>query len=250
MKAVLFFLCILSLLIPVLATAQLPEDVRVHPTCKYCGMNRQHFAHSRMLIEYDDGSSFGACSLHCAAINLAIGTDKIPVSLEVADYSTHELMDAEDAYWVVGGNKPGVMTQRAKWAFRKKQDAELFIKWNGGVSASFDDAIEAAFTDMHEDSKVIRGKRKIRKMHGNMTSSCELETSVRSLAGPSVYSSIMRVNPVASSTEDYIAVHPRHNLPSKGSQPFANGVFGQIGNTVDTKLMHYLLTVKLNGLHA
>jgi copper chaperone NosL len=250
LKAVLFFLCILSLLIPSLAPAQLSKDIQEHPTCKYCEMNRQHFAHSRMLIEYDDNSSFGACSLHCAAIDLAIGTDKIPVSIEVADYNTHELMDAEDAYWVIGGNKPGVMTQRAKWAFRKKQDAELFIKWNGGVLATFDDAIEATFTDMHEDSKVIRGKRKIRKMHRNMTSSCELDTSVRSLACHSVYPSIMRVKPVASSSEAHVAIHPRHNLRLKGSQPFANGIFGQIGNTVDTKLMHYLLTVKLNSLNA
>ena len=46
-------------------------DVQKHPSCIYCGMDRGKFAHSRMLIGYDDGTSMGACSLHCAAVDLA-----------------------------------------------------------------------------------------------------------------------------------------------------------------------------------
>jgi copper chaperone NosL len=168
LKAVLFFLWSLLAFIPTSSWAQVPDDIREHPTCKYCGMNRRHYVHSRMLIRYDDKSSFGACSLHCAAINLGINTDKIPLSIEVADYNTHELIDAETAYWVIGGNKPGVMTLTAKWAFRKKKDAESFMIWNGGVPAIFDDAIKASFEDMYEDSKILRGKCTIRRMHKNM----------------------------------------------------------------------------------
>lgn len=179
LKAFLFFLFSFLAFAPTFAQAQVPEDIQKHPVCKYCEMNRQHFAHGRMLVTYDDESAFGACSLHCAAIDLAISTDKSLVSIEVADYNSHELMDAEGAYWVIGGNKPGVMTRRAKWAFRKKKDAEAFIIRNGGVPATFDEAIEAACKDMYEDSKIIRGRRKIKGMHRNMSqcihpaSSCE-----------------------------------------------------------------------------
>jgi nitrous oxide reductase accessory protein NosL len=37
----------------------------------------------------------------------------------VSDYNTNRLIDAKKAYWVVGGNKSGIMTKRAKWAFEK-----------------------------------------------------------------------------------------------------------------------------------
>jgi hypothetical protein len=32
------------------------EDIKQAASCKYCGMDRQKFDFSRMLIEYDDGT--------------------------------------------------------------------------------------------------------------------------------------------------------------------------------------------------
>jgi len=52
------------------------EDIKQSPSCKYCGMDRQKFDFSRMLIGYDDGTSTGVCSLHCAAVELATNIDK------------------------------------------------------------------------------------------------------------------------------------------------------------------------------
>ena len=37
----------------------LDADLEKHATCSYCGMDRAKYAHSRMVIEYDDGTSFG-----------------------------------------------------------------------------------------------------------------------------------------------------------------------------------------------
>jgi len=139
------------------------EDVKQSPSCKYCGMDRQKFDFSRMLIEYDDGTSVGVCSLHCAAVELATNIDKTPKAIMVSDLSTKKLVDAEKAFWVLGGSKPGVMTKRGKWAFEKKENAEAFIKTNGGSPVTFDGAIKAAYEDMYEDSKMIREKRKMKK---------------------------------------------------------------------------------------
>src|SRR5690242_18709434 len=72
-----------------------PEDVASHPSCKYCGMIRGKLAHSRFLIEYDDGSSEGLCSLHCAAVELALVIDKAPKAIRVGDYGSGQLIDAE-----------------------------------------------------------------------------------------------------------------------------------------------------------
>lgn len=142
----------------------LDNDIQQLPACKHCGMNREMFAHSRMLIEYNDGSKVGLCSLHCAAVDLALNLDKMPTSIKVGDYGKKELIDAETATWVVGGNKPGVMTKNGKWAFAEKADAEKFQQANGGRITGFDDALQTAYQDLGNDTKMIREKRKMMKM--------------------------------------------------------------------------------------
>ena len=111
----------MALLFPISAAAD--EDQVKHPACPYCGMDRTKFAHSRALVTYDDGTVVGTCSLHCAAIDLSLKIDKTPVSIEVADFNTKKLIDAENANWVIGGSKMGVMTRRAKWAFADQAGA-------------------------------------------------------------------------------------------------------------------------------
>ncbi len=139
------------------------EDISKYSNCPYCGMDREKFAHSRVIIEYDDGKTVGLCSVHCAAVDLAINIDKTPQAIKVGDYNTKKLIDAETAFWVIGGNKMGVMTKRAKWAFEKKDDADKFVKINGGAHATFDEAMKAAYEDMYADTKMIREKRKMMK---------------------------------------------------------------------------------------
>ncbi len=138
-------------------------DVDKHPACKYCGMDRAKFALSRMVIEYDDGTSSGVCSLHCAAVDLANNSDKTPRSIGVGDYGSKKLIDAENAFWVVGGSKPGVMTSNPKWAFENKLDAENFMKEHGGALKTFDEAMRAAYSDMYQDTKQIRERRKMKR---------------------------------------------------------------------------------------
>jgi len=145
-----------------LARAQ--ADIQKHPSCKYCGMDRQKFSHSRMLIEYEDGSSVGTCSIHCVAVDLSLNIDKTPKTIGVGDYNTKALIDAEKAVWVIGGSKPGVMTKRAKWAFAEKGAAEAFVKDNQGKVATFDEAMRATYEDMNEDTKLLRERRKMRQM--------------------------------------------------------------------------------------
>lgn len=140
------------------------EDVKMAPSCKYCGMDRTKFAHSRMVVTYDDGAKVGACSLHCLAIDLSMNIDKTPMVIEVGDYFNKRLIDAEKAYWVIGGNKPGVMTQQAAWAFGNRVYAEKYIREYQGTLATFDEALKAAYESMYADTKMIREKRKAQKM--------------------------------------------------------------------------------------
>ncbi len=147
-----------------LALAVAADDIQTYPNCKYCGMDRQKFSHSRMLIEYDDGSVLAVCSVHCAAVDLAVAMDKIPQRIQVADFNSRKLIEAENAFWVLGGNKMGVMTKRAKWAFETKKDAETFIQQQSGTIATFEEVMKASYEDMYADTKMIREKRKMMKM--------------------------------------------------------------------------------------
>ena len=147
-----------------MALAQTKDDISIHKACKYCGMDRGTYNFTRMLIEYDDGTMAAFCSIHCAAVDLANSIDKTPETIQVGDFNGKHPIDAENAFWVVGGNKPGVMSSRGKWAFEKKDDAEDFIKINQGKIVSFDEAMKAAYQDMHEDTKAIRERRKMKRM--------------------------------------------------------------------------------------
>ena len=142
------------------------EDIKQSPNCKYCGMDRQKFDFSRMLIEYDDGTSMGVCSLHCAAVELALNIDKTPKAIKVGDFSTKSLVDAEKAFWVVGSGLPGVMAAKSRVAFADQTQAESFRRENGGLTADFNAAITSTYCDMWPDTKAIRDRRTKGAGHG------------------------------------------------------------------------------------
>lgn len=119
-------------------------DIKMHQACPHCGMDREKFAHSRMLVTYSDGSSVGVCSVHCTVTELKSNKGKTVKNVEVADLNTKKLVNAEKATWVVGGSKKGVMTRNPKWAFAQKDDAAAFIMKNGGKLAPYKEALTLA----------------------------------------------------------------------------------------------------------
>ncbi len=152
------FMILTGLLVCFLITAagaDMDEDIRLHKNCKVCGMSRETFAQSRMLIEYDPEHIVGTCSIRCAALDLSLNMGRVPKSIHVGDFSDSHLIDAEKASWVIGGRKEGVMATRGKWAFRDKAAAEKFMAVNKGKSGSFQDALKAAFNDLYNDLKLF-----------------------------------------------------------------------------------------------
>ncbi len=136
------------------------DESVLHGKCKYCGMSLDRFASTRMVLEYKDGTQVGTCSLRCACLELASNMGKGLTKILVGDYQTKELIDAETAIWVVGGDKHGVMAKTGKWAFAKKEDAEKFVTEHGGVICGFGDALDAAYKDISDSVKAAREKSK------------------------------------------------------------------------------------------
>jgi copper chaperone NosL len=159
-KMVLAGICI-AWMFGIASMAGAQEDIENHPACPYCGMDRAKFAFSRILIQYEGGEETGFCSLHCAVIDMALKIDQNPEKILVGDYDTKKLIDAERAYWVMGGDKMGVMTARAKWAFETRAAADRYIAAHGGKAVTYDDAVQGAFEDMYKDIQMIRKKRQM-----------------------------------------------------------------------------------------
>jgi nitrous oxide reductase accessory protein NosL len=122
-----------------------------------------------VILTHSAGSVEMVCSIHCAAIDMALHTDRQVSQITVADYYTHRQIPAETAFWVIGGDRAGVMTARAKWAFKTKTEAQRFIKDHRGKLADFDAVIEAAFEDMYQDTLMIHRKRRMMDLRENVS---------------------------------------------------------------------------------
>jgi copper chaperone NosL len=141
-SGIAMFLTLAAISITTVLYAQ--ADVEEHRRCFHCGMDRKAYGFSRMLLHFDDGTVIGVCSLHCAVAELEANGARKVKRIEVADRDTRDLIDAKKACWVIGGDKPGVMTETAKWAFAEKKRAEKFVKKHGGSVSSFKEAFDAA----------------------------------------------------------------------------------------------------------
>jgi len=115
--------------------------------CKQCGMDRNVFNYSRMLISYKDGTTVGVCSLNCAVTEMGNNKHRKVILLQVADHDSQALIEAGKAVWVMGGKKQGVMTQRPKWAFATKESAQKFIALYGGTITTWAEVLSAAKAD-------------------------------------------------------------------------------------------------------
>jgi copper chaperone NosL len=141
-------LCAAAAAVSAAGTADAPRG------CLRCGMDRGVFARSRAVVNYSDGSSAATCSIHCAVEDMKKSGEKPVALLQVADYRSGALIDAQKAVWVVGGKKSGVMTAPAKWAFASALDVQKFIAENGGAVTPFQQVLQAVREEVDEMARV------------------------------------------------------------------------------------------------
>jgi copper chaperone NosL len=130
------------------APAFAQDDISAHRSCSHCGMDRKAYGFSRVLVQYSDGMEVGVCSLHCAVIQLDSSPGGKIKAILVADRDSRLLIDAKQAFWVIGGAKRGVMTSRPKWAFSTRTAAEAFLRDYGGSIITWKEALAAAREDL------------------------------------------------------------------------------------------------------
>ena len=147
-------------------TNPLENEFEKYARCPYCGMARKKWSHTRHLVQYDDDSTEGTCSIHCLAISLALNMDRNPKNIWVGDAGSDArikpLIKVDTAHYIIDKNKPGTMTGVRKWAFAdmaraKAAGAERIV--------GFDDALQAAYVDMGKSTLMIRKRRAEKRAH-------------------------------------------------------------------------------------
>jgi mono/diheme cytochrome c family protein len=125
--------------------------------CPLCSMNLKMFWKTSHWLTFSNGARTGYCSIHCASKvyqKKATDIDR----WEVADYSTKKLINAYDAFFLIGSDLPGTMTPVSKLAFSSSDAAKKYQKEHGGKIGSFDDALKAAIEGRGEDMAMIKKK--------------------------------------------------------------------------------------------
>ncbi len=115
-----------------------PEYTSIYQ-CDNCRMNRNGFARTRHEFNSSEGI-FYVCSIHCVAV-LSIKLNTTPFDIKVAEYLHPERMiDARDAFYLIGSKARGTMTKISKIGFASKGEAERFAVRHEGRISSFEDA--------------------------------------------------------------------------------------------------------------
>ena len=146
----------------------LTNELVKYPRCRYCGMERAKFSHTRHLLVYEDDSVEGTCSLHCAAISLSLNMDRGPKALYAGDAGApgaiKPLLPVERAHYVLDPSKPGTMTKSSKFAYGSRAAADAAAVGEAAARAGakvvdFNAALTSAYLGMAEDTVMLRKRR-------------------------------------------------------------------------------------------
>ncbi|HSB33134.1 MAG TPA: nitrous oxide reductase accessory protein NosL [Nitrospirota bacterium] len=124
-----------------------PGKFTDHERCYNCGMNRNAWARTRCEFTTSKGTLY-TCSVYCVVV-LGMKLKETPRNVRVADYlHPDKMLEAEQAYFVVGSTARGTMSAVSKIAFEEKQAAAAFSARYGGRVAGFKDVLDAARSEV------------------------------------------------------------------------------------------------------
>lgn len=127
------------------------DELRDHPRCVICYMDRRKFHHARHLLVYGDDSVQGTCSVHCAAECMLRERRKGFRAIYAPDYASagapKPLVEAATATYLIGSDLPGVMTPVSKVAFASREHALGAQKIYGGQVGDFAMAIHLSMEE-------------------------------------------------------------------------------------------------------
>ena len=127
--------------------------------CPICGMSIKKFYKTSHGSKLHNGTKRQYCSIRCLAVDMQeyqINTSAVVV----VDAKTQMLINAKDAFYVMGSKVKGTMTKVSKLAFKSKDDAVKFTKKYKGKIVTFDTALKTAQESLKSDIAMVRKKKK------------------------------------------------------------------------------------------
>ena len=132
-----------------------PPEYTKKKKCDNCGMGRNNWARTRHTFRNSKGK-FYTCSIHCVAA-LSMKHDKKPENVKVAAYLHPEnMLDVDNAYYVIASAAPGTMTGTSKLAFPSMEEAYTFTTQYGGKMTGIKEVLSEA-------DKEVRNRRPVKK---------------------------------------------------------------------------------------
>ncbi|EQB40697.1 hypothetical protein M947_00160 [Sulfurimonas hongkongensis] len=126
--------------------------------CPVCGMNIKMFYKTSHTAELKNKTPRQYCSIRCLVQDKKeYGIDNS--SIKVVDAKSEKLIDASDAFYVLGSDVKGTMSRVSKLAFKTKADAEEHVKKYKGKIVTFDEAIKAAQKSLKSDNALTQSKK-------------------------------------------------------------------------------------------
>ncbi len=126
--------------------------------CPICGMNLKMFYKTSYTSKLQNGNPRQYCSMRCLVVDMqeyGIDTNEI----KVVDASTQKLIDAKDAYFVLGSKIKGTMSKISKLAFASKDEAQKFVKRYKGRVVDFKTALNSAKESLKSDILMVNRKK-------------------------------------------------------------------------------------------
>ena len=115
-------------------------------SCSVCGMYLPKYYKTNHASKLKGGEVKQYCSLHCLIHDNEVNKNDL-YHVMVVDVKSLKFISAQNAYYVVGSDRPGTMSHISKYAFAKRKDADSFAKKYGGSVMNFYDAYTVAYKD-------------------------------------------------------------------------------------------------------
>lgn len=131
--------------------------------CPVCGMSLKKYYKTSHASTLQNGIKRQYCSLHCLSEDMKeYGIDT--KNIKVVDASNEKLINAKEAFYLVGSRITGTMSKSSKLAFEFKKDAKAFKKKSRGKIVDFEQALSQAQASLKADNLMMQ-KKKDKKLY-------------------------------------------------------------------------------------